>query len=97
MAKGIKMGNMRDFDRVMSDSNRAHPGGNANVDHGPHKVYVDKHPDMGEYKVHTGGRGSRGAYESDKEAAVGTAKALYGKDANIVHRSKRYGPEEDPE
>lgn len=87
---------MRSDNPHLSDSQRAHPGGNAEVDHGPHtpaKVYVDKHPDMDEYKVHTGGRKSTGAYESDKDAATDTARAQYGHDANIVYRSKRYGPD----
>lgn len=59
------------------------------------KVYVDHHPDINEYKVHLGGRGSRGSYHYDKEDAEGTAHAEHGKDIDIKHRSKRYGVEPD--
>lgn len=62
---------------------------------GPKKVYIDHHPDFGEYKVHTGGRASKGSYQYDKEDAEGTARAMYGQDIEIKHRSKRYGPEPD--
>lgn len=59
------------------------------------KVYIDHHPDYDEYKVHTGGRKSRGSYHGDKNDAIGTAKAEHGDAVQIVHRSKRYGPEPD--
>lgn len=78
----------------LEDSERAHDGTpGSQVDHGPTKVYIDKHPDFGEYKVHLGGKKSTGIYESDKDAAIGTAKAAYGSNANVVHRSRRYGPD----
>lgn len=62
---------------------------------GPKKVYIDHHPHFDEYKVHTGGRGSKGYYTNDKADAIGTAKAEHGHDSEIVHRSKAYGPEPD--
>lgn len=65
------------------------------VDFAFRRAYVDHHPDYNEYKVHAGGKGSKGSYHSDKEDAVNTAKAEYGKDVEIKHRSKRYGPEPD--
>lgn len=59
------------------------------------KVYVDHHPDHDEYKVHLGGRGSKGYYTNDKEDAEGTARAEHGTEMDIKHRSKRYGVEPD--
>ena len=62
---------------------------------GGKKVYIDHHPHYGEYKVHLGGRGSKGYYTDDKDDAIGTAKAEHGRDIQIVHRSKVYGVEPD--
>ena len=78
----------------LEDHERAHTGQpGSQVDHGPTKVYVDKHPEYGEYKVHLGGRKSSGLYETDKESATASARAMYGNNADIVHRSRRYGPD----
>lgn len=58
-------------------------------------VYIDRHPHYGEYKVHGGGRGSKGYYTDDRDDAVATAHAMHGKNVDIIHRSKAYGPEPD--
>ena len=78
MAKKPSMPPMTDDDREMHDE----------LGFGK-KVYIDKHPDIGEYKVHRG-KGTSGYYTSDKSDAVDTAKAMHGQSVDIVHRSKRY-------